>query len=176
MAVIREENAEFNKAYSGELNTLGSGIALEFNRSQFKQINQICLSGIVTATGGFKNGANDVFVKYEIVRGRVDTFLATSPPIPQPPPVSPPIGEETDGRVIEYGFKNISLGDDPHITFNPPLLFDTDELVTVYINNGYDAAAGTRTNVIVAVSVLGKFIPKTNAMLTKEAYLNPTIL
>lgn len=174
MAVQRTSNAEFNKVYSLALDTIGSGLALEFDKpNQYKQINQLMISAISMATGGFKNGADDLFVKFLIVKGTVPTFVATTPPIPNPFPGL--TGTEFDGQCLIYGFKNTSLGDSPLITFDPPLLFDPTQEVTVYFNNGYNGASGTQNDVIIAVTVLGEYIPTRNAQLTKEQYLNPKI-
>lgn len=174
MSFRRVENAEFNRVYQQPLTAINSGLALEFDKpNQFKKINQITLCAVDAVTGGFKSGANDLFVKYMIIKGKLVTALSTSPPIPNPFPAT--AGNEIDGNYIEYAFKNTSLGDDPHITFNPPLLFDPDQEITVYINNGYESSAGAQTDVIITVTVLGEYVPRRNAALTKEQYLNPVI-
>jgi|SRR5690606_12051315 len=174
MAATRVSQAEFNKVYAESLDAINSGLALQFDKAnQYKQINQITISAISQATGGFENAGNDIFIKYLVVKGTVPTFLATTPPIPFPFPGSG--APEFDGQCVEYAFKNTSLGDNPHITFEPPLLFDPDQVVTVYFNNGYNAASGAQNDVTIAVSVLGEYIPRRNANLTREQYLNPKI-
>lgn len=174
MAIRRVENAEFNRVYSIALDTINSGLILEFDKAnQFKKINQITLNAVDMATGGFKSGVNDLWIKYMIVKGKVTTALSTSPPIPNPFPSN--AGNEIDGNYIEYAFKNTSLGDDPHITYNPPLLFDPDQEISIYFNNGYESSAGAQTDALITVTILGEYVPRRNAALTKEQYLNPSI-
>lgn len=168
--------ANFNQSYKLSLDTLNSGLVLIFNKpGQYKRLDMLSVSAIVNTTGGFKSAlgvagdyssGSDVFIKYQIFKGRITTLLATSPPI-----ATAISGTYYEGTMIEESFFR-STSNNPHIIYSPSLIIEPDQELCVYVNNGYSGIDGARTNVTVSVTAFGRYIAVQNAELTKESYLN----
>lgn len=178
MSLRIQDNAKFNYAYLHTLDTIGSGLFLRFDqRGQFKRIKGISLSVVSNVSGGLWDVTpGDTFIRWSIIKGDLIYSVISSPPIPVTPPVGggTPYTSLIDGELMNWNLFNAM--ESLPVNFNPHLTVDANSMATVWINNGYAGANGAQKDVNVSVTVWGEYIPIRNSKLTKEEYLNPTII
>lgn len=175
MAILEINEAPFNKITTATLlDTINSRIYLLFNKpNHFKRIDQIMIDAIDIASGGFQSAAGvDFLIQVTIIKGRQTTFLASTPPISTSPAFPSP--QQFEGDVICNRFLNVTKGQNV-LTFQPSLLFDAAQWVAVTIPQAFRADTGATIDVNATATVFGSYLPRRNANLTKEAYLNPDL-